>query len=141
MKNKQFCIAILFLCIIIQFSCAREKETIRQQTEISTVYNGKAVITDIRPAKTGSGSDDGNYVEIYYDFVPVKNGVPVYSEIESSGRMLKLFYDNRDIFHINWVKKWDIKSGNLYPAVRRLTKKENKINFVTYEVFIEPEKK
>ena len=139
-KNLLYIISGLTSILVLSY-CAQEKQLIRQPGEISTTYNGKAVITQIRDVKSGAGGDDKNYVEIYFDFVPLKNGVPAYSEIESSGRMIKLFYDNRDLFHKNWVKKWDIKSGNEYPAFRRVTKKENKINFVNYEVLLEPGKK
>jgi hypothetical protein len=55
--------------------------------------------------------------------------------------MIKLVYDNREIFHKNWVKKWDITSGKEYRASRKITRKNNKINIVTYEVYLEPGKK
>jgi len=141
MKKNLFYITSFLIWTSIMVSCAQDKQVIRELNEVSTVYNGKAVITQIRDVAGTSGADDKNYVEIYYDFVPVKKGVPAYSEIESTGRMLKLFYDNREIFHKNWVKKWGIKSGNEYPALRRVTRKDNKINYVTYEVYLEPEKK
>lgn len=141
MKKNLFCIIPALVLLYIHLSCTAEKQSAKQQVEPPLVYNGIAVITEIRDAKSGAGGDDKNYTEIYFDFVPLKNGVPAYSEIESTGRMIKLFYDNREIFHRNWVKKWDIKSGNEYPALRRITRKENKLNYVTYEVFIEPDKK
>lgn len=109
--------------------------------ETTALSNGIAVITEIRDIKNPSGTDEGNYFEIYFDFVPLKNGKPAYSEIESTGRMIKLVYDNREIFHKNWIKKWNIKTGNEYPALHRITRKENKLNYVTYEIFIEPDKK
>lgn len=141
MKKMKFYAAAL-VCSCALLFCAQGKVIIKEPEEkTSSVYNGIAVITQIRPAVSGSGADDSDYVEIYYDFVPVKNGMPVYSEIESSGRMIKLVYDNREIFHKNWVKKWDITSGKEYRVSRKITRKNNKINIVTYEVYLEPGKK
>lgn len=125
----------------ILLSCAQEKLAVKPQEGSSMVFNGIAVITEIRDVRNPGVIDENSYVEIYFDFVPLKNGKPAYSEIESTGRMIKLVYDNRDTFHKNWLKKWDIKTGNEYPALYRKTKKENKLNYVTYEIFIEPAKK
>lgn len=140
---------LILLLSLIYLSCnAPDKRTEAvPRHEPYRAYNGKAVISEI--AKISKIADEeiipggGNngFVVIYFNFIPaVPYSGTKYSCAECSDTRIKLFYDNRESFHINWVKKWDISPGNEYPAIRHESLKKDNTLRVSYEVFLEPGK-
>jgi hypothetical protein len=92
-------------------------------------FHGKIIITEITESKENSGGESG-YSDIYFDFHPV--------DIQAEkDKHVKLFYDNRDSFHSNWIQKWSIKIGNAYPAIKHERVSENN-KATSYEIFLEP---
>jgi hypothetical protein len=140
MKKIIFSLTILMIQILLYSCSTAEKRAVKPSEDLTPAANGKAVITEIRELSGNSDINSKGYVEIYFDFIPSKSDDPQkYSGSGCAGYMIKLVYDNRETFHINWVKKWDIKSGNEYPAMCRSVKK-NKFSVISYDVFIEPKK-
>ena len=79
-------------------------------------YSGKAKITAIVPSV--ESSERGMY-HIYYDFTPLNASHPSQYKYPVTGdKNIKLYHDHRESFHANWIKKWNIKTGNIYPALR-----------------------
>lgn len=139
MKSKLSAV-ILILIIITAASCKTpDKKAV--QNEFNRTHYGKAVIKEIAEAAESSEGDNIGYVVIYFDFIPADSKEKEkYLCSTCSDKRIKLFYDNRDSFHINWVKKWDIKPGNGYPAIRHEMKRTDKTTAVSHEVFLEPAK-
>lgn len=141
MKNKLSAV-ILILIIISAVSCkAPYKKSVPVQDEFNRSHYGKAVIKEIAEARESTGGSSIGYVVIYFDFIP--------ADPEEKGKYLcstcpdkkiKLFYDNRDTFHLNWVKKWNIRPGSEYPAIRHEMIRTDKTSAVSHEVFIDPAK-
>jgi hypothetical protein len=133
---------ILILLAVLFISCkTQDKTAAHLHDNQKRIHNGKAVITKISDSKTGSGGDTIGYVDIYFNFTPSDSAAPEnYLCGECPDINIKLFYDNRESFHANWVKKWDIKPGSTYPAIRHeLLRKDNRPS-VSHEVFLEPAK-
>ena len=102
----------------------------------SNKFNGKIIITEITESKESS-TGEGGYFDIYFDFYPADIHAPqAYLCKECNDKRVKLFYDNRDSFHSNWIKQWNVKTGNEYQAIRHELLNEN--NKVSYEIFLEP---
>lgn len=141
MKSKLS--AVIFILIII--SAASCKAPDRKHTPADDGFNrthyGKAVIKEIVNAKDNSTDSSRGYVEIYFDFIPADpKEKEKYLCTACPDSKIKLFYDNRDSFHINWVKKWDIKPGREYPAIRHEMIRTDKTVPVSHEVFLDPAK-
>ena len=147
--NKKIYMGILLFALFIFASCetaGKKGDPLRNNPpipgkELTRVHNGKAVISDIVRSKENPGNDDSSYVEIYFHFIPDNPDAPEdYLCGECPDRQIKLFYDNRESFHTTWVKKWDIKPGKEYHAIRHeLLRKDDRAS-VSHEVFLEPEK-
>jgi hypothetical protein len=132
----------LILLAVIFISCKTpDKTAARLHEDQKLVHSGKAVITKITDSKSGSGGDTIGYVDIFFNFTPSEpDAADNYLCGECPDSNIKLFYDNRESFHTNWVKKWDIKPGSTYPAIRHeLLRKDNRPS-VSHEVFLEPAK-
>jgi len=148
MKKITIHVILLSLTIYLTSCAAPEKKTVIKPVvppvtvdTVNTIkkHNGKAVITGI--TYSANNSDDRNigYVDIYFNFIPADPGASgSYLCRECPDTKIKLFYDNRDSFHGNWVKKWEIKPGNEYPAIRHEMMRKDKTVPVSYEVFLEP---
>ncbi|MCL2155761.1 MAG: hypothetical protein FWH53_08875 [Leptospirales bacterium] len=120
---------ILFIILFIA-SCNTPKSNAG-----SNKFNGKIIITEIIESKESSNGE-GGYFDIYFDFYPETHASKAYRCSECNDKHVKLFYDNRERFHSNWINKWDVKTGNEYPAIRHELLNEN--NKVSYEIFLEP---
>jgi hypothetical protein len=132
----------LILIALMFISCKTPEKTVTPPRDNQKrIHSGKAVITKISDSRTGSGGDTIGYVDIYFNFIPSESGAAEnYLCGECPDINIKLFYDNRESFHANWVKKWDIKPGSTYPAIRHeLLRKDNRPS-VSHEVFLEPAK-
>ncbi len=138
MNNLKF----ILLIIIFSVSCGTtEKKTAAPIGENSKRHSGKAVITEIADSKNSSGGDNTGYAEIFFKFIPSDPAaVKSYLCTECSDNKIKLFYDNRESFHRNWITKWDIKPGSEYPAIRHELKRKDNTTGISYEVFLEPKK-
>ncbi len=142
MYNKNFYSVNLLIRLLIPLffvACAAEvKKTVTPPPEENVkVYYGKAVITGITDSGDTSAADKRGYMEIYFDYFPDDPGALkkyLCTGCPDTGK--KLFYDNRENFHANWIKKWDIKQGNAYSAIRREELKNGRPD-VSYEVFLE----
>jgi len=135
--HSAICIALLFF-----ISCGTsDKKAAYQDNRFPKSYNGKAVITGIVDSKNSSGGDNRGYVDIYFNFIPSDRSAPKsYLCAKYPDNNIKLFYDNRDTFHKNWVNKWEIKPGNEYPAIRHESLNKDNTPPVSHEVFLEPKK-
>ena len=142
MKIKLSAVILVFI-IIFAASCKTPDTKLTPQREESRkTHYGKAVITEIIDAKDNTRDDNRGYVEIYFNFIPSDpKAADNYLCRECPDRRVKLFYDNRDSFHLNWVKKWEIKPGNEYPAIRHEMTRDDKSTPVSHEVILEPAKK
>lgn len=80
------------------------------------IFPGKAKIVSIAPSLEIGTS--GMY-NIFFDFFPDESVLfPHYTYPETPDKNIKLYQDHRYSFHGNWIKNWDIKVGNIYPALR-----------------------
>lgn len=133
---------IILLITILSVSCGTpEKKIITPGAELSKRYNGRAVITEITDSKNENESDNKGYVDIYFRFVPSDpDSAKSYLCSKCSDSKVKLFYDNRESFHKNWVSRWDIKPGSGYPAIRHELRRKDNSTGISYEVFLEPER-
>ena len=128
--TKSIClIALLFIV-----SCAAPEQMPNERTNRTS---GKITVTEIVRLKENSSGESGYYSEIYFDFHPADTG-KTYLCNECKDKRVKLFYDNRDNFHSNWIEKWNVKTGNEYPAVRHDLIKEDNKPAASYEIFLEP---
>lgn len=140
----KFKILILLLSMVYLSCNAPDKktETIPQH-ELYRAHKGKAVISeiaDITDNGINSVRGDNGFVIVYFNFIPaVPYSGTKYQCTECSDARIRLFYDNRESFHSNWVKKWNISPGKEYPAIRHESLKKDNTLRVSYEVFIEPE--
>ena len=126
--------SIYLLVLLFIVSCAVPEQ---KPNERPNRTSGKITITEIVELKENSSGESGHYSEIYFDFHPADAG-RTYLCNECKDKRVKLFYDNRDSFHSNWIERWSIKTGNEYPAVRHdLIKADNK-GVASYEIFLEP---
>ncbi len=133
---------IILLATILSVSCGTpEKKITVPAEELSKRYNGKAVITEITDSKSDTETTNNGYVEIYFKFVAADpESAKSYLCTKCSDNKIKLFYDNRDSFHKNWVNKWDIKPGSEYSAIRHELKRKDNSTAISFEVFLEPKK-
>lgn len=131
---------LLLAAALTAISCGSpDKKTAGGEGTAVKYFNGRAVITEIIDSTEGSGGR--NYVEIYFNFIPAEaSAAKNYLCRQCPDKRVKLFYDNRESFHSNWVKKWGIEPGCSYPAVRHDMKRNNNSTEVTYEVLLEPKK-
>jgi len=140
---KKTTLSTTLILITLMFITCKTPEKIvpPPREDQKRIHSGKAVITKIADSKTGSADDTVGYVDIYFNFVPSDAGaMDKYLCRECPDNNIKLFYDNRESFHANWVKKWEIKPGSSYPAIRHeLLRKDNRPS-VSHEVFLEPAK-
>ena len=135
MKTLSKSVYILFIALMISCQGVEKKPDV--ETNRSS-FIGKIIITEITEAKENSGGESG-YFEIYFDFYPADTRVvEKYLCSECNDKRVKLFYDHRDIFHSNWIKNWNIKTGNAYPAMRHERVSENNKASASYDVFLEP---
>ncbi len=132
----------LFLLTVLFISCkTTEKTALPPHEDEKIIHSGIAVITKISESKTGSDNDTIGYFDIYFNFIPSKpHAADNYLCKECPDTGIKLFYDNRGSFHTNWVKKWDIKPGNTYPAIRHELHRKDDRPSVSHEVFLDPAK-
>jgi len=134
---------IIFLIIAITvLSCNTPYKKITPASgTVSEYHNGKAVITEITDSADDYGTINRGYVAIYFNFVPSDaDSAKKYLCMECSDNRIKLFYDNRESFHLNWVKRWEIQPGSSYPAIRHEIRRKDNSSAVSYEVFLEPNK-
>ena len=129
--------SVYILLIVLIISCQGVEQ--KPDVEINrSSFIGKIIITEINEAKENSGGE-GGYFEIYFDFHPADTrAAEKYLCTECKDKRVKLFYDYRDTFHSNWIKNWNIKIGNAYPAVRHERANEDNKAAVSYEIFLEP---
>lgn len=141
MKKTIFSTTLILITVLFISCKAPERRDPPPRGDQKRIHSGKAVITKISESKKGSGDDTVGYVDVYFNFVPSDpSAVAEYLCGECPDNNIKLFYDNRESFHANWVKKWDIKPGSSYPAIRHeLLRKDNRPS-VSYDVFLEPAK-
>jgi len=135
---KRFIVILIGISLLlIAFSCRTVNQgSIKKNAQ---KHNGKARIVDISPAKGDNGKVIGLYMNIIFDFIPSETGaVKGYKFPESVDSGILLFYDNRNSFHINWIKKWGIKKGNEYPAARYEADDRSNGPNVYYEVDLSP---
>lgn len=127
-------IILLFALLSIFFippGCTKNKIKNNDPGPGYLIYPGKAKIVSILPSEeTGA---PGMY-NIFFDFDPEKKGsFPYYIYPEISDKKIKLYHDHRSSFHSNWIKKWNIKVGNIYPALRS----ERKLSLSGENVYFE----
>ena len=104
---------IVLIPVFLASGCA--KKDIKGNADF-IIISGKARIVSIVPSSDGG---EPGMVNIYFDFIPEKRGqVSSYSYPQVGDKNIKLYQDHRDNFHRNWIKKWDIKEGGLYSALR-----------------------
>ena len=126
----------VYILFVILFITSCNAPAHKSNPGTNNSFNGKIIITEIIESKENSTGGNG-YSEIYFDFYPADiHASQAYLCSECNDKRVKLFYDNRDSFHSNWIKRWDIKTGNEYPAIRHELLNEN--NKVSYEIFLEP---
>jgi len=141
MNTKAQYSALLLVMIFIISCGAPERRNNPPDKNRSKTHNGKAVITEITDSKNNAGGDNKGYVDIYFNFIPSDSSASKnYLCGTCPDNNIRLFYDNRESFHRNWVNKWDIKPGNEYPAVRREVFRDDNGSPVSHEVFLEPKK-
>ncbi len=137
MKTKVFYYLLISasLFVILPGCSSKVITPVAKEPEL-IYYSGKAKITAIVPSTESSGR--GMYY-IYYDFTPLKTShLSQYKYPATGDNNIKLYHDHRESFHANWIKKWDIKEGNIYPALR-LEKKINLVsgNNVSFEILLD----
>lgn len=109
-----------------------------RRVNITKVYDGRAVITSISDSSI-DGQVKPDYSDIFFNFEPSDPAsAKEYLCSGCSDLNKKLFYDNRESFHKNWVEKWGIKKGNIYNAKRHELHRGDNTSSVSYEVFLEP---
>jgi hypothetical protein len=144
-KLKLFPILSLLITILITIiltSCGTpEKRTPPPVEKNTKTFAGKAIIVEVVDAKNGAGNDYRNYMEIYFNFIPAdpddRNN---YLCRKCPDNRIRLFYDNRENFHRNWINKWDIKKGDEYKAIRHELIRNDGTFSVSHEVLLEPKK-
>ncbi len=142
--NKYLIFIPVVLIILISVSCSSpDKKKIhgntKQYEKRQANHSGKAVITEILPSKNDQAGDNSDYMNIYFKFIPSAPGAKEkYLCASCPDSNVKIFYDNRESFHKNWILKWEIKPGKEYSAIRHEYSRENGKTSVTYEVFLEP---
>jgi len=136
--NKLFNCSVIILIAFFSVSCGTPD---RKTGERSTAHKGKAVITEITASKDDSAAADSGYMDIYFKFIPSDpSAAEKYLCPECPDGRVKLFYDNRNSFHKNWIDRWEIKPGSEYPALRHELLRKDNAPAVSYEVLLEPKK-
>jgi len=141
MKLK-FINSVLFSAVIFLMlsGCSSKVVTSADKEPELIYYSGKAKITSIVPS---TESPDRGMYHIYYDFTPLNASYQSqYKYPMTSDKNIKLYHDHRESFHMNWIKKWNIKEGNIYPALR-LERKINLVsgNNVNFEILLDSPQK
>ncbi len=132
MKIKVFYYLLFSPVVFLMLSGCSSKVIVPAEKGSEQIYySGKAKITAIVPSRESSGRD---MYHIYYDFTPLKaSHLSEYKYPAAGDKNIKLYHDHRESFHMNWIKKWNIKEGNIYPALRSEQKKAalsgNNVNF------------
>jgi len=130
----KYCFPILTIFLLLACETTVKKNTVLEEG-LTASYHGKIVITEIADAANGKEG----YLEIYFKFIPSdRSAMQKYLCVTCPDTRQKLFYDNRDIFHSNWVTKWDIRKGSEYQAIRHELRRKDNSNSVSFEVFLEP---
>jgi hypothetical protein len=122
---------ILLITVLLASSCA--KKDIKSNEDFK-IIPGKAKIVSIVPS---SDSSEPGMVHVYFDFISKKSaGDYKYPRIPDKN--IKLYQDHRENFHRNWIKKWNIKEGNFYSALRyERVNSSSKINNVYFEILFD----
>lgn len=140
--NKKLNVTALMLTAAFFISCAAPEKQIITAPAISSLdHHGKAVITEIRDTAGEPGKDTAGYQDIYFRFTASdQDAAENYLCKKCADLNQKLFYDNRESFHKNWIARWNIKPGNEYPAIRHELLKKDGTPAVSFEILLEPEK-
>ncbi len=127
------------MLIFTVLSCGKTTDTwINKDVPVAKTFRGKARIVLITPAKDDTGRESQEFMDIYFDFISAEKSGYMYPD--SKDTRIILNYDDRNVFHKNWIEKWGIKEGNEYPAVRREVKGKTTGAHVYYEVELSPGK-
>ncbi len=108
-----FLFFIVLIPVFLASGCAKKEI---KGNEDFKIISGKARIVSIVPS---SDAGEPGMMNVFFDFIPEKSGkVTDYKYPQVGDKNIKLYQDHRENFHRNWIKKWDIKEGGLYSALR-----------------------
>jgi hypothetical protein len=130
---KKILLLFFFVLIPVLLASACAKKDIKSNEDFK-IIPGKARIISIVPS---SVSSEPGMFNVYFDFIPEKSaGDYKYPRIPDKN--IKFYQDHRDNFHRNWIKKWNIKEGNLYSALRyERVNPSSKVNNVYFEILFD----